>query len=82
MVFALLVDFTYLPFIKMFEFSFYSMKYLEKRHFIGLQNYKDVLTDKEVMNSLLLALYYLIGSFVQLALALYFATMPVLKQRE
>mgnify|MGYP000191322960 CR=1 FL=1 len=77
----LLVVFTYLPFIKMFEFSFYSMKYLGERHFIGLQNYKDVLTDKEVMNSLLLALYYLIGSFVQLALALYFATMLSFKTK-
>lgn len=77
----LLVVFAYLPFFKMFEFSFYNMKYIGERKFIGLDNYKDVLTDKEVMNSLKLTLYYLIGSFVQLALALYFATMLSFKTK-
>ncbi|NLP35857.1 MAG: sugar ABC transporter permease [Clostridiales bacterium] len=77
----LLFVFTYLPFFKMIEFSFYDMKYIGAREFVGLDNYKDVLTDKEVMNSLKLSLYYLIGSFVQLALALYFATMLSFKTK-
>jgi len=77
----LLIVFAYLPFLKMFEFSFFNMKYIGERKFIGLDNYRDVLTDKEVMNSLKLALYYLVGSFVQLALALYFATMLSFKTK-
>lgn len=71
----LLFVFTYLPFFKMMQFSLYDMKYIGKREFIGLKNYVDIFHDKEVMGSLVLALYYLMGSFIQLALALYFATM-------
>ena len=77
----LLIGFAYLPFFKMFEFSFFNMKYIGERKFIGLDNYRDVLADKEVMNSLMLAVYYLIGSFIQLALALYFATMLSFKTK-
>lgn len=77
----LLIGFVYLPFFKMFEFSFFNMKYIGERKFIGLDNYRDVLADKEVMNSLMLAVYYLIGSFIQLALALYFATMLSFKTK-
>jgi multiple sugar transport system permease protein len=77
----LLIIFAYLPFLKMFEFSFYNMKYIGERKFIGFDNYRDVLTDKEVMNSLKLTLYYLLGSFVQLALALYYATMLSFKTK-
>lgn len=77
----LLFVFTYLPFFKMFEFSFFDMKYIGERKFVGLDNYKDVLTDKEVMNSLKLTLYYLVGSLIQLGLALYFATMLSFKTK-
>lgn len=77
----LLIVFSYLPFLKMFEFSFFNMKYIGERKFIGLDNYRDVLTDKEVMESLKLTLYYFLGSFVQLALALYFATMLSFKTK-
>ena len=65
----------------MFEFSFFDMKYIGERKFVGLDNYKDVLTDKEVMNSLKLTLYYLVGSLIQLGLALYFATMLSFKTK-
>ena len=77
----LLFIFTYLPFFKMFQFSLYNMKYIGKREFIGLENYVDVLKDKEVLGSLALSLYYLVGSFLQLALALYFATMLSFKTK-
>lgn len=77
----LLLVFTYLPFLKMFQFSLFDMKYTGTREFVGLDNYKEVLSDKEVMGSLSLALYYMIGSFVQLALALFFATMLSFKTR-
>lgn len=77
----LLFVFTYLPFFKMFQFSLYDMKYLGPRKFVGLENYKEVLEDKDVMSSLLLALFYIGGALVQLALALYFATLLSFKTR-
>lgn len=77
----LLFVFTYLPFFKMFQFSLYDMKYIGKRQYVGFNNYKEILHDKEVLSSLLLSIYYLIGSFVQLALALYFATLLSFKTK-
>lgn len=77
----LLFVFTYLPFLKMFEFSLYNMKYIGPREYVGFKNYTEILKDKEVLNSLKLSIYYLIGSFVQLAIALYFATMLSFKTK-
>jgi multiple sugar transport system permease protein len=57
------------------------MKYIGARRYVGLDNYKEVLNDKEIINSLKLTIYYLIGSFIQLALALYFATLLSFKTR-
>ncbi|MDR3284586.1 MAG: sugar ABC transporter permease [Treponema sp.] len=71
----LLFLFTYLPFFKMLQFSFYEMRYIGRRTFVGLQNFRDVFTRPEIFNSLKLSVYYLIASFVQLALALFFATI-------
>ncbi len=81
---TLLFAFTYLPFGEMVKFSFYKMKYStpeEKRVFVGLKNYIDVFTDKEILSSLKTSLYYMVGSVVQLALALYLATMLSFKTR-
>lgn len=78
---VLLFVFTYLPFLKMFQFSLYDMKYIGPRTYVGFANYKEILHDKEVIGSLLLSLYYLVGSFIQLALALYFATLLSFKTR-
>jgi len=77
----LLVLFTYLPFGKMVQFSLYEMKYIGKRIFVGLGNYKEVFSRAEILNSLWLSLYYLGASFVQLALALYFACVLSLKTK-
>lgn len=77
----LLFLFTYLPFFKMFQFSLYDMKYIGERKFVGFDNYISVFKDKEVMGSLKLSIYYLGGSFLQLGLALYFATMLSFKTR-
>ncbi len=71
----LLFTFTYLPFFKMFEFSFYNMKYLGAREFVGLENYVQVFQREDIFKALSLSLYYMLGSFIQLALALYFATL-------
>ena len=71
----LLFTFTYLPFAEMFGFSFYRMKYIGARKFIGLDNYIKVFQRKDCFGALKLSLYYMGGSIVQLALALYLATV-------
>ena len=74
----LLLVFTYIPFGEMVKFSFYKMKYttpVEKREFVGLANYIDVFTRKDCFGALKLSLYYIVGAFVQLVLALFLATL-------
>ena len=66
----LLFTFTYLPFGEMVTYSFYKMKYIGERTFVGLKNYKDLFTRDDIFNSLKLSLYYMGGSVVQLVLAL------------
>ena len=74
----LLFTFTYLPFGQMVQFSFYKMKYstpVDKRVFVGLKNYIDVFQRKDCFSALKLSIYYIIGALVQLAIALYLATI-------
>ena len=72
---VLLFAFTYLPFAEMFGFSFYNMKYVGARKFVGFKNYIKVFTRKDCFGALKLSLYYMGGSVVQLVLALYLATV-------
>lgn len=51
------------------------MKYIGRRTFVGLQNYISVFTRKDCFHALSLSLYYMVGSVVQMALALLFATI-------
>lgn len=69
----LLFLFTYFPFAEMMGFSFFKMKYVGTREFIGLQNYKELFTRSDIFNALKLSLYYMAGSLVQIALALILA---------
>jgi multiple sugar transport system permease protein len=78
---TLLFVFTYLPFFKMAQFSLYEMRYIGKRTFVGTRNYQDIFLRPEIFNSLKLSVYYLFASFVQLALALFFATILSFKTR-
>ena len=71
----LLFIFTYLPFVKMAEFSFFDMKYIGERQFIGFDNYIDVFKRDDCFKALKLSFYYMGGAIIQLALALYFATI-------
>ncbi len=71
----LLFVFTYLPFAEMFGFSFYNMKYIGARKFVGLKNYIKVFQRDDCFGALKLSLYYMAGSVVQLALSLYLATI-------
>ena len=72
---VLLFTFTYLPFAEMFGFSFYKMKYVGERKFVGLKNYIKVFERDDCFGALKLSLYYMAGSIVQLALSLYLATV-------
>ncbi len=77
----LLMTFTYIPFAKMVQFSFYDMEYIGERTFVGLQNYIDVFQRDDIFGSLFVSLYYMGGAIVQLALALFFASLMVFKVR-
>ncbi len=77
----LLFVFTYVPFFKMVQFSFYKMKYIGPRTFVGLKNYADVFSRKECFQSLFVSVYYMAGAVIQLALALFLATMLVFKTK-
>ena len=78
---ALLVVFTYWPFIQMCGYSFYKMKYIGTPRFIGLRNYRDIFTRPELLATLKLSLYYMAGALIQVALALYLATVLAFKVR-
>ena len=71
----LLFTFTYYPFAEMAKFSFYDRNYTKVRGFVGLKNYADVFGRSDIFKSLFLSLYYMGGAVVQLALALYLATV-------
>ena len=78
---ALLVVFTYLPFFQMCGYSFYKMKYIGTPKFIGLKNYTDIFTRPDLLGTLKLSLYYMAGALIQVALALYLATVLSFKTR-
>lgn len=78
---TLLIVFTYLPFTKMVQFSFFDMKYIGDREFVGIDNYMEVFSRKECFQALKLSLYYMGASFIQLALALWFASVLSFKTK-
>lgn len=75
----LLFLFTYYPFGKMVQFSFYKMKYVGARKFVGFDNYIQLFQRKDIVSSLKLCLYYMVGAVFQIALALYLATILSMK---
>lgn len=78
---VLLMTFTYIPFFKMFQFSFYDMKYIGEREFVGFDNYIKVFTRDDCFKALKLSLCYIAASFIQLGLALYFASILSFKTK-
>ena len=72
---VLLLVFTYIPFAKMFGYSFYNMSYTRVKGYVGLKNYIRVFERDDCFKALKLSLYYMAGSVVQLVLALYLATV-------
>ncbi len=71
----LITVFTIIPLIQMFAFSFFDMRYIGKREFVGLGNYIEIFHRKDIWASLKLSLYYMVGSFLQIGAALYLAAI-------
>lgn len=73
---VLLLVFSYLPLLNMLWYSIHNWNgYSKNMKFIGLQNYIELFTRPELFSVFKVSLYYFAGSFVQLFLALYFATL-------
>jgi ABC-type sugar transport system permease subunit len=77
----LLAVFTYYPFVEMVRFSFYNMSYTKVKGFYALKNYLDIFSKPELFETFKISLYYMAGALVQIALALYFATVLSFKTR-
>ena len=76
----LLMLFTYVPFAKMIQFSFYNMSYTKNKGFVGWDNYLKVFSKSEYVDAMLLSLYYMAGAVIQLSLALFFASVLSLEK--
>lgn len=72
---ALLVTFAFLPVISMFWYSFTDWNGYSEMNFIGLENYKTIFSNPEYFAVFRVSLYYFFATFVQLGIALYFATI-------
>lgn len=77
----LLGMFTYYPFVKMVEYSFFNMSYTKVKGYIGVKNYVDIFSKPELLATFRISLYYMAGAIVQIVLALYFATVLSFKTR-
>lgn len=79
---VLLLIFTYIPVFSMFWYSLLDWNGFSKnREFIGVENYVEVFTRPELFSVFTVSIYYFVGAFVQMALALYFATILSFKVR-
>lgn len=79
---VLLLVFNYLPAINMLFYSFTQWDgFGPIDKFVGFQNYVDIFTKPEYFSVLAVSLFYIAGAAVQLALALYFATLVSFKLR-
>lgn len=79
---GLLVLFTYVPVANMVWYSFTSWDGMAPvKEPVGLDNYQRIFTDPDMFSVFLVSLYYLAGAFLQLVLALYFATVLSFRTR-
>lgn len=72
---TLLVTFSFLPVANMFYYSFTDWNGFSEKNFVGFENYITVFTDPEYFRVFAVSLYYFAGTFVQMGIALYFATI-------
>ena len=73
---VILAVLTYLPMLQMFYLSVFEWSgFGPARTFVGWDNYVELFTNPELYGVFFVSIYYLVGSFVQIALALYLATI-------
>lgn len=71
----LLILFTYVPLFGMVRWSFTDWRGYTTMNYVGLKNYVRIFTRQEYIDVFKVSLYYFVGSMVQIAIALYFATV-------
>jgi ABC-type sugar transport system permease subunit len=73
---AFLLVFTYVPALNLIWYSVTDWDGINlTKNFIGLQNYIDIFTKPAFLQVFVVSLYYIVASFLQMGLALYFATV-------
>jgi ABC-type sugar transport system permease subunit len=73
---VLLITFTFYPVGNMIWYSFTKWNGINPtKEFIGADNYIKIFTDPKYWQVFVVSLYYFGGSFIQMAIALYFATI-------
>lgn len=73
---GLLLLFTYWPALNLFYYSVTDWDGIDlTKNFVGLDNYIQVFTDPRIFSVFWVSLYYFVASFVQMAIALYFAAI-------
>jgi raffinose/stachyose/melibiose transport system permease protein len=73
---GLLLLFTYVPLLNMLVYSVFKWDGLSPvKEFLGLGNYVEIFTRPELFGVFGVSLYYFVGAFVQMGLALYLATI-------
>ncbi|MNJ41379.1 L-arabinose transport system permease protein AraP [compost metagenome] len=73
---VLLFTFAYLPVFNMIKYSFTNWNgYSKSFDYVGFENYKTIFTNPKYFSVFKVSLYYFGATFVQMGLALYFATI-------
>ncbi|NYV65232.1 sugar ABC transporter permease [Bacillus sp. Gen3] len=79
---GLLLLFSYVPLIKMLQYSFTDWNGISpEKTYEGMKNYLKVFTTPEYFSVFKVSLYYFFATFIQLGVALYFATLLSFKVR-
>nr|WP_284255690.1 sugar ABC transporter permease [Pseudolysinimonas kribbensis] len=79
---VLLITFTYYPVGNMIWYSFTDWDGIDQtKNFVGLNNYIQLFTRPQYFQVFTVSLYYFAASFVQMAIALYFATLLSFRTR-
>ncbi|GIN39858.1 MULTISPECIES: carbohydrate ABC transporter permease [Heyndrickxia] len=79
---GLLLLFSYVPLIKMLQYSFTDWNGISpEKTYEGMKNYLKVFTTPEYFSVFKVSLYYFFATFIQLGVALYFATLLTFKVR-
>ena len=79
---GLLLVFTLVPVLSMIWYSFTNWDGLDPDvSFVGVKNYQTLLTRPALFQVFFVSLYYVAASFLQMALALYFATVLSFRTR-